>query len=314
MNFLNVSSINAAINRNPTAFVDLSERIFDSEIRSAAGHIKLLAADKPIVLVTGPSGSAKTSASVRLADCLTKFGTPAIVISMDNYFLPRDAEVDIPRNPDGSIDFESPFRVDIPYFREQMRKIVNREPVTTPLFDFPSQRRLDGRRLCRPSDGIVIIEGIHALDPVVTGDASDFTFPIYINVATKLIGGGGVSVNPSMIRLMRRLCRDRLFRGRSTREIWDMYNSVALGEDKYITPFRHLAALDIDTFLPFEASVYKDILMRDLSDISSRYAGNRDFSDLVSVLSELDPLPLDVVPPSSIVKEFAGDVGEEGCR
>jgi uridine kinase len=307
MNFLSVPSVNSAVEKDTAAFVSLSEDIYDTRITAAARHIKLLAAQKPLVLISGPSGSAKTSTARRLTDALSAHGVPAQSLSMDNYFLPLDAKVDIPRAADGSVDYESPYRMDIPLFQDHLRRLTAGEEVVTPVFDFLSQCRVRGIPVKRQKGGVVIIEGIHALNPLVTGDSESYTFSVYVSVATRLITSGGVSVNPPMLRLMRRLCRDRLYRGRTMREIWDMVSSVALGEENYITPFRGRADLDMDSFIPYEACVYKNFLMRDLKAVSSRYAGNADFSSLYTMLSEIVTLPPGVVPKNSVVREFMYD-------
>jgi uridine kinase len=307
MNFLTTASINAAIKKDPKAFIALSETIYDNQIVAAANHIRLLADEKPIVLICGPSGSAKTSTAGRLVRCLQNAGTPADYISMDNYFLPRDAKVNIPKNPDGSVDYESPYRVDISLFHDHLARLRLGKPVVTPVFDFLTQSRRHGKTVERKNGGVVVIEGIHALNPVVTGDSQAYTFSLFVSVASRLIAPSGVSLNPSMIRLMRRLCRDCLYRGHDFSTVWKMYKSVSLGEENYINPFRERADLNIDTFIPYEAGVYRDFLLPDLPGISAAHPDTADLSDLLSVLESLSPLsPLDV-PGDSVVREFIGN-------
>jgi uridine kinase len=307
MNFLNVSSVNAAIKKDPASFIAMSESIYNNQIVAAVNHIKLLLADRPVVLLCGPSGSAKTSTAGRLVRSLRESGTPADYISMDNYFLPKDAKVNIPRNPDGSIDFESPYRVDISLFRDQLERLRRGLPVVTPEFDFLTQGRRHGKRVERQPGGVVIIEGIHALNPVVTGNSQAFTFSLFVSVATRLVTTGGATLEPSMIRLMRRLCRDCLYRGHSIATVWKMYKSVSLGEENYIYPFRERADLNIDTFLPYEGSVYREFLLPELPEVIESHPGNADLAALYSTLLGLLPLSAKDVSADSIVREFVGE-------
>jgi uridine kinase len=301
-------------------FINRSEDIYNSNILTATEHIRLLSGGKPIVLVAGPSGSAKTTTAKRLCECLGAAGVPAFSISMDNYFYPKDEALHTPKTPDGKIDFESPYRVDIPRFKADVKAFLEGRETIVPHFDFVTQRRTDGELIKRPPDGVVIIEGIHALNPIMTDSIKEHTFGIYVSVRTKITscgGAGGVcggavmgkpgtehSLPPSMVRLMRRLSRDKRFRGRTPLEIWEMYKLVALGEEQYIKPFRPLADLDIDTFIPYEAGVYKNFLEKDVKAISEKFPENEDLNMMSEILEKLIPIPETAVPEYSIVHEF----------
>jgi uridine kinase len=308
MNFLTVDSINQAIMKNPESFIKLSEDIYSANIKTAARNIRLLSASKPIVLISGPSGSAKTTTAKRLCESLEKHGVPARAISMDNYFYPKTEALHTPKTADGEIDFESPYRVDIPLFTKHMKAFYECKEIELPSFDFLTQIRSSDGVYKREEGGVVIIEGIHALNPLVVGDA-DTAFSLFVSVSTRILQGVNhptmhCSLNPAMIRLMRRLCRDRRFRGRTAEEVWKMYKLVALGEENYITPFRNRANLDIDTFIPYEAAVYKNFLLASLTEISRVQPDNEDLALLSQLLSELLPLDINDVPDDSIVREF----------
>jgi uridine kinase len=310
MNFLTVESINSAIEKNPESFIKLSEDIYSANIKTAARNIRLFAASKPIVLISGPSGSAKTTTARRLKESLIKHGVPAVTVSMDNYFYPKTEALHTPKTADGEIDFESPYRVDIPLFTKHMKAFYDCKEVDMPHFDFLTQVRSNQGVYKREEGGVVIIEGIHALNPLVVGD-SDTAFSLFVSVSTRILQGvnhptAHRSLNPAMIRLMRRLCRDRRFRGRTVEEIWKMYKLVALGEENYITPFRNRANLDIDTFIPYEAAVYKNFLLASLTEISRVQPDNEDLSLLSQVLSEVISMDIGDVPEESIVREFIG--------
>jgi uridine kinase len=305
MNFISCKNINSAITKDPESFVVRCEKIYNNKITTAAEQIRLFADERPLVLIAGPSGSGKTTTAAKIGDALRKREMGVINISMDNYFLPCDCDDDIPLDEHGNVDYETPLRVDIPLFSSHLEKMFRCEKITLPEFDFKTQMRRSGETIKRKSSDIIIIEGIHALNPLVLGDSEDFTFGVYMSVQTEMISTDGTTLKSGMIRLMRRLCRDRIHRGRSVNEIWDMYKTVAAGEEKYIKPFRSRAEIDIDTFLPYEASVYKGLLMNDLSKAAGFHAGNKDFTALVTILNEIHTLPQKYVPEFALIHEFA---------
>ena len=156
----------------------------------------------------------------------------------------------------------------------------------------------------QPGD-IVIIEGIHALNPDVTGHSDEFTNRVYVSVRTRL-EDNGVLLHPSKIRLMRRLIRDKLYRGRSISETMDFFRSVERGEDLYIMPYKHRASFDIDTFIAYEPMVYRNILLSDLEQVSQTYGNYDHYADIELFLRALSPLGREAVPDNSLVREFIG--------
>ena len=182
--FAAVSSINREA-KCPESFIGLSENNYSAYIAEAAQRAIL--AEKPIILLSGPSGSGKTSAALRLEKCLREQGRAAHTISMDNYFLPIDEKSsrDLPRDENGNIDLESPLRLDIPLFSEHLRKLATKEEFDMPRFDFTTQSRSGSVKMSRRHNEIIIIEGIHALNPTVTGDTHKFALCMYVSVRTR---------------------------------------------------------------------------------------------------------------------------------
>ena len=149
------------------------------------------------------------------------------------------------------------------------------------------------------------MEGIHALNPDVTGHSDEFTNRVYVSVRTRLEDNGAL-LHPSKIRLMRRLIRDKLYRGRSISETMDFFRSVERGEDLYIMPYKHRASFDIDTFIAYEPMVYRDILLSDLERVSKTYGNYDHYADIELFLRALSPLEREAVPDNSLVREFIG--------
>lgn len=290
--------------KSPEAFISEGEKCYSDSLAAAADIIYKNRENKPIVLISGPSGSGKTTSAVRLARLLEQNGSKTHTVSMDNYFLPMHMN-EHARGKDGKIDFESPQRLDIPLFKEHLDKLVRGERIDIPSFDFAAQERREGMPLLREKGDLVILEGIHALNPLLTGDFDKFTQGVYVSVRTRIQNGDEL-LHPSKIRLMRRLMRDKLYRGRSLSETFEFFKSVERGEDLYIMPYKHRADIDIDTFIEYEAPVYRDILLPELAKTAGEYEDYASYADIEKFLKLLAPVDSGLVPPHSLIREFIG--------
>ncbi len=304
MTHIKVKDLNGKIVENTERFIQEADQIYIDQIKEATKKIIEKHKTKPIVLLSGPSGSGKTTTAYKISDELKKQGYKAHIISMDNYFIPsHDFEgKDVPLDDEGNIDFESPHRLDISLFQSQMEKIINCQKVDIPVFDFINQSYKDSISLEREEDDIVIFEGIHALNPLVTGSLDDYTTCVYVSVRTRIMTSDERILHPEKIRLMRRLIRDKLFRGRSLHDVFKMYKSVMRGEDLYILPFKYKSHIDIDTFLAYEVPVYKKILFDDLK----KEKFHKSHEEMLILFDEISTLERDFIPHDSLIKEFIG--------
>ncbi|MBP1578569.1 MAG: nucleoside kinase [Oscillospiraceae bacterium] len=289
---------------DPHTLVEKSENAYADQISRAAERIYRERRKKPVVLISGPSGSGKTTTAGRLARLLEDNGCRAHIISMDNYFLPLSAD-ERRLAEEGKFDFESPKRLDTELFRRHIELLSRCRPIDVPAFDFTLQDRKTGFRLEYQPGDIVIMEGIHALNPDVIGHSDDYTNRVYVSVRTRLESGGEL-LHPSKIRLMRRLIRDKLYRGRSITETMEFFKSVERGENLYIMPYKHRASFDIDTFIAYEPMVYRNILLGDLHGVSKTFPEYEKYADIEKFLRELEPLDPANVPDNSLVREFIG--------
>lgn len=301
MKCLSVDYLNKAAN-SPESFIAEGEKVYFDQLSLAAEKIYEQRAEKPIVLISGPSGSGKTTSAMRVAEALKQKGCGAHVVSMDNYFLPLKKDKELHGD---KIDFESPERLDMELFREHLEKLRNGEEIDIPGFDFAKQDRIPGMKLKRDPDDLVIIEGIHALNPLVTGESDDYTHRIYVSVRTRIQLGDEL-LHPSKIRLMRRLMRDKLYRGRDLSETFEFFKSVERGEELYIMPYKHRADHDIDTFIEYEASVYRDLLLPELEKTAPVYKDYSDFADIERFLRALSGVKKSFVPENALIREFVG--------
>lgn len=303
MKCISIEQLNSAA-EDPGALIAEGERLYTDRVSFVAQKIFEQREERPIVLISGPSGSGKTTTAARIARLLGKKGCGAHTISMDNYFLPM-SQNELARDKDGNIDFESPERLDIPLFREHLEKLFRGEEINIPLFDFAEQERREGMPLLRGNGDLVILEGIHALNPRLTGDCDNFTRCVYVSVRTR-ISNGDELLHPSKIRLMRRLMRDKLYRGRSLSETFEFFKSVERGENNYIMPYKHRADFDIDTFIEYEAPAYRDILLPELAKASSEYGDYASYADIERFLRLLKPVDRELIPDNSLIREFIG--------
>jgi len=301
-----IKEINNLISYNPEKFILDSEAQYRSELKAAAEKILEKSDNHSLVLVSGPSGSGKTTSALRVEGFLREMGCKASTLSMDNYFLPDDMIDDVPLNEDGEIDLESPYRLDIPLLNKHMKMLNNCEPIECPVFDFRTNSRMGVIPIKREPGEVIIIEGIHALNPAVTGNSRDYATCIYVSVRTRLENSEEDRLHPRLIRLMRRLSRDKLFRGRVLTDTFKMFKSVSRGEEKHIMPYKHLADFDIDTFIPFETSVYRSVIYDSLLEIREKMHGNFDYDMITQFLSELTPLDKELLAEHSLIREFVG--------
>ncbi|MBR5091406.1 MAG: nucleoside kinase [Ruminiclostridium sp.] len=305
MKFITLNELNHSVKNDPGSFIEKAEQTYHSEIRNVADHILDREHHLPIILISGPSGSAKTTTALRLATMLEEAGKTVHPVSMDNYFRPigdPGNEVD----EDGRVDLESPKRLDMDLLNEHLEMFWKCEEVQMPTFDFASQTRQNGKTLRRKHGEFVILEGIHALNPEITGNIGEHATTVYVSVRTRLKNDESDLLHPSKVRLMRRIVRDKLFRGRGICETLDFFKWVQRGEQRFIMPHKDKAMFDIDTFIAYEPAVYKPIILNELLSVRDTYEDYAQFTDLEEFLTEIEGMDRDLVPLNSLVREFVG--------
>ncbi len=301
-NLTDIGEINAAAAADGKALVRTADAAYYRSVRDTAKDIYRHREERPIILLSGPSGSGKTTTALLLEHYLDDSGCETHTLSMDNYFLPltedwRD------RAERGEFDFESPERLDAALLNEQLRSLKSCETVEPPKFKFKEGYRVpSGRVLTRKPGELIIVEGIHALNPDVITLPDSETLRIYITVRTGLRSGETELVPPE-IRLLRRLIRDKLYRKRSFNDTLDMYAGVERGEKAYIAPYIDRATHHIDTFHAYELGVYKKVLR----NIEDAIPDSPEMRALKVMLDAAVPVDLELLPPDSLIREFIGD-------
>ena len=224
---------------------------------------------------------------------------------MDNYYADGSRNQDIV-DQFGNPDYESPLRLDTDLLNTQLEMLAKGEPVELPRFDFAQQKQMrSGQILHRKPHEIIVMEGIHALNPDVTGSAHDTATRIYLSVRTR-ITQEHTKLHPSLIRFARRLIRDSRTRGRSAEESGRMLSSISRGENLYIMPYKHYADYELDTFMSYELSVYRPFLMETVSKLAEEMPADSGVPMLRDYLEALVPMEPDWIPEQSLVREFIG--------
>lgn len=299
---ITTKTINGKIVADESGFITESENFVLSQIDNTAEKIADSLDEKPIILIAGPSGSSKTTSAMKLSSAIKKHGVNVCYISMDKYFKNfTQHERELKRQ--GKIDLESPDRVDIDYLNNDIDTLINGGEIDIPKYDFPTNTRtLSGDKLSR-NGGFVIIEGIHALNDKLMSKNEGCASRIYVSVRTSVVDSNGDKLHPCKIRMMRRMIRDKLYRGRDIEETIKMFPNVQHGENKYIMPFKGSADFNIDTFIKYEPNVYKHILFDELEQLAPKYA---DVRDIVNALDEVDAIVPDKIPSDAMIREFIG--------
>ena len=297
-----LGSINQKITTDPAAYIREVNDNYLRQLELIAADISAHREERPIILLSGPSGSGKTTSALMLEKILDTQGVETHTLSLDNYFCPlTDTEKVL--FSEGKLDLESPSRIDGDFLSRQLAAIYHCEPVVLPVYDFrESVRTFPGQILHRKPGELVILEGIHSLNPEVIDFPDRNTAKIYVSVRTR-ISQDGTLLHPSKIRLMRRLMRDLLFRMRSFHDTLRMYQSVEMGENKYIMPYKYRSTYDVDTFHAYEICAYQPFLLNAFREMPE----NPLVSDMLTYLEKTAPLDAACMPKDSLICEFTGN-------
>ncbi len=300
----NVSEFNVACKNNRSfELIKLAEALHEKKVAQIADRI---AEKKPrILFIAGPSSSGKTTFSKRLQIQLMVNGIRPEVISMDDYFVNR---VDTPRDENGDWDFENVNAVDLPFFRQQMTELLEGKEVELPSYSFErGERVFEGRKLKMHRDSVLIIEGLHALNPIILPDvARNLTFKIYVSALTTINIDNHNWIPTTDIRLLRRIVRDYKYRGYSARDTIARCPSVIRGESKWIYPFQEEADAMFNSALLFELAVLKRHAEPILQEVPKYCDEYTEAHRLIKFLQYFVPIPEKEIPPTSLLREFVG--------
>ncbi|SMO66182.1 uridine kinase [Saccharicrinis carchari] len=292
-------------NNKAEGLIKVSEAFHEKKI----GHIADMIAQREnrprIVLISGPSSSGKTTFSKRLAIQLMVNGLRPHTLSLDNYFVDREHT---PLDAHGEYDYEALEALDLKQINEDLSLLLKGEEIQLPLFSFETGKRYyNDTRMQLKQDDILVIEGIHGLNPKLTGNIPDSVkFKVYVSALTSINIDDHNRIPTTDNRLIRRIVRDYKYRNYSAQETLSRWQSVRRGEDKHIFPYQEEADVMFNTALLYEFAVLKQRAEPILLEVTRNKAEYAEANRLLNFFSYFKPIPDENIPPTSIIREFLG--------
>lgn len=300
-----VASLNRKIMDNKQKEIILiSEALHEKKIAYIADDIVSKKKAK-VILIAGPSSSGKTTFANRLGIQLRVNGLMPIRISLDDYFLEREKT---PRDENGNYDFESIHAIDLEAFNQDLKLLLKGEEVEIPSFNFKTGRReMIGHKVKLPHNGVVLIEGIHGLNPILTSEIpKENKYKIYVSALTQLNLDNHNRIATTDVRKIRRIVRDYLSRGYGAEETLKMWPSIKRGEKRNIFVFQEEADVMFNSTLVYELSVLKPYAIKELEQISKDSSVYEEARRLISFLNFFKEIKIEDVLENSILREFIG--------
>ena len=300
-----VGDFNQAIDAgHATDIINISEALQEKKLAKIAEEIASRKGVK-LVLLAGPSSSGKTTSCKRLSIQLAVNGLKPLQISLDDYFVDRNKT---PKDENGDFDFESIYALNLDLLNEQFNALFRGEEVELPKYDFPSGKSVkSGKMLKLEPNNVLVVEGIHALNPELTAHVpEEQIFRVYASALTTILLDNHNYIPTTDNRLLRRIIRDYKYRGVSAQETIRRWPSVRSGENKWIFPFQENADAMLNTAMLYELSVIKmqaEPLLQQVPENCEEFA---EAYRLLKFLKYFKGIPYNNLPPTSLLREFLG--------
>ena len=300
-----IGDLNDAISKGyASQLIMVSEALQEKKISRIADEIAQRKGIK-LVLIAGPSSSGKTTTCKRLSVQLAVNGIKPIGISLDDYFLDRDKT---PRDEKGDYDFENLHALNLPLLNEQLTALFKGDEIELPRYDFPTgTSQKSGKRLRLGDNEILVVEGIHALNPELTSQIpNEQIFRVYASALTTILLDSHNYIPTTDNRLLRRIIRDHKYRAVTAQETIRRWPSVRAGENKWIFPFQENADAMFNTAMLFELAVIKSQAEPLLEAVPENCPEHAEAYRLLKFLHYIKPIPETQIPPTSLLREFLG--------
>lgn len=300
-----IADLNDVVSRGKIAdLIRIDETLQSNRLLGVARKIVSSKKDKKIILIAGPSSSGKTTTTTKLCMYLKSFGLNPKMISMDDYFVERDKT---PLNEKGEKDYESINAVDNKLLTKQVNELLEGKVVMAPIYNFKEGVKEFVKELKLDKDDILLIEGIHALNPKVLKDIpAKNKFRIYLSALTELNIDNHNRFPTTDNRLLRRIIRDNRTRGYNVVDTLKVWSNVRRGEEKYIFPYQDEADITINTALIYELGVLKTYVEPLLYSVDEDSLYYEEAKRLLNILRLILPIPSESIPDDSIIREFIG--------
>ena len=284
--------------------IQVSEALQEKKIAQIADEIATRKNVK-MVLIAGPSSSGKTTTCKRLSVQLAVNGVHPIGISLDDYFVSREQT---PRDAHGDYDYEHLHALNIPLLNQQMNALMKGEEVELPRYNFQTGKsELSGRKLKLKGNEVLVVEGIHALNPELTAQIpEEQKFRVYASALTTILLDNHNYIPTTDNRLLRRIIRDYKYRGMSAQETIRRWPSVRRGENRWIFPYQENADAMFNTAMMFELAVIRGQAIPILEQVPENCVEYAEAYRLLKFLRYIQPIPEDQIPPTSLLREFLG--------
>ena len=300
-----IGELNEVIGKGKSSIlIQISEALQEKKIAKIADEIAQRKGIK-MVLIAGPSSSGKTTTCKRLSVQLAVNGIKPVGISLDDYFLDRELT---PLDEKGEYDFEHLHALNLPLLNEQLTALFQGEEVELPRYDFPTGKSVkSGKRLKLHDDEILVVEGIHALNPELTSQIpKEKIFRVYASALTTILLDNHNYVPTTDNRLLRRIIRDHKYRGVSALDTIRRWPSVRAGENKWIFPYQENADAMFNSAMLFELAVIKSQAEPLLEQVPENVPEHAEAYRLLKFLHYIKPIPETQIPPTSLLREFLG--------
>ena len=300
-----IADLNEVVSKGKIAdLIRIDETLQSNRLLGVAKEIVKHKKTKKIILLAGPSSSGKTTTTTKLCMYLRSFGLNPKMISMDDYFVERD---ETPLNDKGEKDYECFEAVDNTLLSKQIKSLLKGEEIIAPVYDFKAGKKEFIKKMTLDNNDILLIEGIHALNPKVLKDIpAENKFKIYLSALTELNIDNHNRFPTTDNRLLRRIIRDNRTRGYSVSATLAAWGNVRIGEEKYIFPYQDEADVTINTALIYELGVLKTYVEPLLYSVDEESLYYEEAKRLLNILRLILPIPSESIPADSIIREFIG--------
>lgn len=302
-----IEYINLEAKNDPAGLIERCEERYKRIVESVVDECIEKHSGRLVIMLAGPSASGKTTTAHKIKQKFIDRGVDCHVISLDDFYLRREQ---VPGYSEGEPDFESVYALDLKLIDSCLQSLLSGEETYLPSFDFETGTRDDKANYFRLSErDVVIVEGLHALNPIVTQNIpEEFLYKIYISVSSRIYNeeSEDIILNKRNLRFIRRMIRDYKFRASSVENTYRMWDSVRMGEDKYLFAFKDYADLRINTIHIYEPCVFKNIAIEMLSAVKEDSIYYRDAKKLIRALNKFTQIEPERVPENSLLREFLG--------
>ena len=295
--------INSCVREDAEKFIIECEKCYSDKIKDVADRVSAHNG-RTLVMLAGPSGSGKTTTASILKSCFEKSGRNAITISLDDFYSEDNLKYTF---EDGTVDYETVKALDVELIGECLSELLKNGRCELPHFSFKTKKRDCFTETKVEKDGIIIVEGLHAINPIITDQLeSEHMKKLYVSVSSRIYKGEEVLLTKRDMRFIRRLIRDYHHRNTEVEYTFYLWNGVRKGEDRYLFPFSDRADIKIDSIHPYESCVFRDTALSLLGHIGEESKYYEDAQSLKNRLSEFVSLSESAIPENSLLNEFIG--------